>query len=60
MENTMFSAYPDVITVNDLAKMLKVGLNTAYSLLRSGEIPSKRWGRKYYICKSNVIAFLNQ
>lgn len=35
-EHTLFAAYGDIVTVEDLMQMLSVGRNTAYS-------PSKGW-----------------
>jgi len=45
----MFHGYPDVVTVNQLCKMLGIGRNTAYSLLKSGRLKSVRIGIKYRI-----------
>lgn len=55
----MFKEYPDVVTVHDLAKMLHVGLTTAYHLVCSGEIRSVWVGRQRRIPKIWVIQFLN-
>jgi len=54
----MFSEYGDVISVLELAKMLKIGRNTAYELIRSGSIPSVRIGRQIRVSKQAVIMYL--
>ena len=57
---TMFSQYGDVVTVEELAKMLKIGRNTAYELVRSGVIPSIRIGRQIRVSKQAIAAHLSQ
>lgn len=56
----MYNSYPDVVTVKQLCEMLRIGRNTAYALLQSGEIKSVRIGRKYLIPKRCVIQFVQQ
>lgn len=51
--------FPDVLNVDQLCKLLHVGRNTAYELLRSQTIPSVRVGKQYRIPKNKVIEFLN-
>ena len=55
----MFSDYGDVVTVSELAKMLKIGRNTAYKLVRSGAVKSVTIGRQIRIPKRNLIDFCN-
>jgi len=56
--NDLFAEYNDVMTVTDLAKALQISSDTAYQLLNSGEIPCKRVGRQYRICKSDLIQYI--
>lgn len=56
----MYNSYPDVVTVKQLCEMLRIGRNTAYALLQSGEIKSVRIGRKYLIPKRCVIQYVQQ
>ena len=51
---------PLVLQVKDLQKILSIGHNTAYTLIRSGEIRSIRVGRKYIIPKDAVVQYLTQ
>ncbi|MCL2774986.1 MAG: helix-turn-helix domain-containing protein [Oscillospiraceae bacterium] len=55
----MFNSYPDIVTVNQLQKMLGVGRNTAYKLLSEQKIQSKKIGRIYIIPKNSIIKFLS-
>ena len=55
----MFNDYHDVVTVDDLQKMLRLGRSATYSLLKSGKIKTLKFGKKYIIPKKSVIDFLN-
>jgi len=56
----MFNNYPDIITVEQLTKMLNIGKSSAYSLLQTNKIRHVKVGRKYIIPKKEVIEFLNE
>ena len=49
---------PLVMTVEDLMPILLIGRNTAYELVRSGEIKSIRVGRQIRIPRDALITFL--
>ena len=55
----MFETYPDIITIDNLMKMLNIGKTSAYSLLKKNEIRHVRVGKKYIIPKQSVVGFLN-
>lgn len=56
----MFEQYNDVVTVEELAKMLRVGRSTAYTLVNSGVIPCIRVRRKIRISKQAIIQYLSE
>lgn len=56
----MFTEYPDVVTVNEVMKMLKVGRNTAWKLIHSGEIRAFNIGKSVKIPKKSVIEYVIQ
>ena len=56
----MFNDYPDVVTVKDLCKMLNIGRNNAYELIRCGEITSLKIGRQIRISKQSIIDFISK
>jgi len=62
MENKYrsFDDLPLTLRVEDLMPILGIGRNTAYELVRSGQIKSIRVGRNIRIPKGEVIAFLNK
>ena len=57
-EATMFGSYPDIVSISQLCEMLSIGRNTAYKLIDSGEIKSRKIGRVHKIVKSSVIKFI--
>ena len=60
MVTIMFKDYNDVVTVGELAEMLKIGRNTAYELVRAGLIPSIRVGRQIRVSKQAIIEYLSK
>ena len=56
----MFRDYPDVVTVEQLCRMLRIGRNTAYTLLRSGKLKSVRIGKKYIIPTEWIAEYLKE
>ena len=51
---------PLALRVEDLMPVLAIGRNTAYELVRSGQIRSIRIGRQLRIPRDAVIEFLNR
>ena len=51
--------YPPVLSVKQVAGILAVSQNTAYALVRSGQIHSIRVGRSYRIPLDAVIKYLD-
>ncbi len=54
----LFSNYPDIVSINDLTRMLNIGKNKAYELVNTNVIKSIKIGRKHIIPKFRVIEFL--
>ena len=57
---TSFENLPLVLHVKELAEVLSISRNTAYALVRSGQIRSIRTGRIYRIPKDALIEYLNK
>ncbi len=55
----MFTDYPDVVSITQMAKMLSIGKVLAYRLVKDKSIYAKKIGREYKIQKSAVINYLN-
>lgn len=56
----LLNDYKDVLTFNELRKVLRIGKSKTYQLLRDGTIKSIRIGTKYRIPKPDVINYLYQ
>ena len=57
-EYQMFSEYKDVVSVDDVTKMLHLSRVTVYKLLKAGRIRTLKVGKKYIIPKQSVIDFI--
>lgn len=55
-----YTNLPLILSVDQLAEVLRVGRNTAYDLVHSGQIRSVRVGRQIRIPRDALIDFLSQ
>lgn len=53
-----FDDIPLVLTVEELMPILSIGRNTAFALVRSGQIKSIRAGKQIRILKHELLEFL--
>lgn len=53
-----FDDIPLVLTVEELMPILSIGRNTAFALVRSGQIRSIRAGKQIRILKHELLAYL--
>lgn len=51
-------SYPDVLTAQQVQKVLKIGRLSVYQLIENNKIPAFRIGRVYYIPKKTLAQFL--
>lgn len=58
--NRMFRQYPDLLSVKDVQKALRIGRSTAYKLLESGELQSFKIGSTYRVTKTYLIEFISK
>lgn len=56
--STILKNEPDVLTVAEAAKILRLGKNKTYALVNSGHISSIKIGQKFIIPKTAIIDFL--
>ena len=57
-EMSIFNEYGDIVSGDDVMKMLHIGRTAVYTLLQNGSIRSVKVGRKYIIPKQSVIDFV--
>ena len=50
---------PPVLSIPEVAKLLKIGRNTAYELARQGQIPTIKLGRRLVVPTPRIIDLLN-
>lgn len=56
----MLEQYDDVLNIEDLCNILRIGRNRAYELLTNGTIASFRLGRNWKIPKIALETYLKQ
>ena len=56
--NPMFAKYPDVVTVAEMQKMLRISKKPAYWLIKTKQVKAIKIGNQYRILKSSIIEFL--
>jgi len=56
----MLDQYPDVLTVREVCNVLRVSKTTAYRLLKTGQLSSRRIGSALRISKESLIDFLRK
>lgn len=58
MDLTQAEDLPDILTPEETARFLRLGLSTTYEQIRQGAIPSLRLGRKLLIPKVALLRML--
>ena len=56
--NDLFNTYPDVVSIDEIQQMLRIGKNAVYELLKTQKLKSIKVGKKYIVPKKYVIEFL--
>lgn len=56
----MLKEYDALLNVQELREILSIGRNSAYDLLKQGEIQAFRIGRNWKIPKDSVIHYISQ
>ena len=56
--NDLFNTYPDVVSIDEIQQMLRIGKNAVYELLKTEKLKSIKVGKKYIVPKKYVIEFL--
>lgn len=54
----MFDLYDDILTVEDVMSALKLGKNSVYDLLNSGQLRGYKEGRVWFISKEELTAYV--
>ena len=54
----MFDEYEDMMSAEEVSEALRIGHNTVYSLLKSGELKAFRCGKNWKIPRTAVEQFV--
>ncbi|MNW42259.1 Helix-turn-helix domain protein [compost metagenome] len=54
----MYDDYNEILTVPELAELLKIGMNSAYDLINSGEIESFKVKNSHRIQRSAIADYI--
>lgn len=54
----MFEKYDDILTVDELAEILKIGITQAYRIVRSGQLKCYKEGRDWKIPKTALLQYI--
>ncbi|NLW05066.1 MAG: helix-turn-helix domain-containing protein [Pseudomonadaceae bacterium] len=55
----LFDDYPDVLSLTQMCEIMQICRQSGYKLLKNGEIPYKKVGRKYIISKKQLVTYVN-
>lgn len=56
----MFESYEDILTIRDVADILKVGTTQVYKIVRSGELKAFKEGKDWKISKPALVEYVAQ
>jgi excisionase family DNA binding protein len=56
--HTEIENLPELLTPQEVRAVFGLGHNTIYSLIESGEIPSRRLGRRLFVPKAELLRFI--
>ena len=56
----MFENYNDILTVDDVAEILKIGSTQAYKIIRNGELKAFKEGKSWKIPKIALIDYIKK
>ena len=54
----IFSKFPDILNVEQICEALNIGKNTAYQLIKNGDLKSIRIGKVHKIPKIQLIEYV--
>ena len=56
----MFESYEDILTIQDVADILKVGTTQVYKIVRSGKLKAFKEGKDWKIAKPALVEYVAQ
>lgn len=56
----MFETYDDILTITDVAEILKTGTTQVYKIVRSGQLKGNKEGKDWKITKQALIRYVTE
>ena len=56
----MFESYDDILTIADVAEILKTGTTQFYKIVRSGDLKAYKEGKNWKIAKPALIEYVSR
>ena len=56
----MLEGYPDILKVPEVSKILRIGIQKVYKLLKNGEIKNRKIDNLYLISKEDLIKYIRE
>lgn len=56
----MFETYDDILTITDVAEILKTGNTQVYKIVRSGQLKGYKEGKDWKITKQALIRYVTE
>ena len=54
----MFESYDDILTIEEVAELLRIGMTQAYQIVRSGSLKGYKEGKDWKIPKQALINYV--
>ena len=54
----MFEQYDDILTIEEVAELLRIGMTQAYRIVRSGNLKGYKEGKDWKIPKQALINYM--
>lgn len=54
----MFEPYDDILTIEEVAELLRIGMTQAYRIVRSGNLKGYKEGKDWKIPKQALINYV--
>ena len=56
----MFESFDDILTVEEVSAILKIGTTQAYKLVRSGTLKAYKEGKDWKIPKESLVLYIKE
>lgn len=56
----MFESYEDILTIQEVADILKIGTTQAYKIVRSGQLKAFKEGKDWKIPKPALVEYVTK